>query len=342
MVAMSPWEAKIQSEIRKDIDRTAEKIKARAREREKIIAVRKASGTHRPDEYVPPMSLEQLQTAVDAGQYYLEGCVIKGSETSPVIIHLDLAGTNLARAEFYHVRFSKSADLSEADLSDCILHDVAFADGCRLIATNFNNARRIEKLKVAQGAIIKRASFQFAKFHSKPDIAFDENNILNAVFYARRSDSWTKLSSAYSAIRQIIYIFLFALYVAPILFKVYLFQAVASSDELMTILGAVGEARTNGEYGENTVTVWQIVFGESMSSILAVSLFIVFHVARAYITMAISPLIDSERQTGYTPAKESYQPLIKLNNGVRVLLLIVLALIFWDLYLITRLKIVLP
>lgn len=314
------------------------------RVREDLLASRKVSRIQRPPGYLPPTDLAQLKGLLEEGQSFFEGCQLSGEENKELIIDLDLECVNLSNSEFRFVRFSKVANLSRANFSGSMLHHITFESGCRLVETDFSSTE-IDDLFVQEGAKVEGASFQFAKFKGAASMVFDRNYLANATFYKRRADEWFSLSSSYAGIWQFIHIALSAIYFGMILFKIYLFDAIAKTQEMVVEFTASAFAATSLRIDNDaggTITAWSFIFGDRISSILTVALLLIYQALRLYMTLKVSPLIESERQTGYTPDKADYVSLGLRHNLLRMLGFTVIIIFSYELYEIFRLEVDVP
>jgi hypothetical protein len=160
-------------------------------------------------------------------------------------------------------------------------------------------------------------------------IQFDENNIIGARFGYIRRDAWFRLSNAYLGIFQYINLSLSGLYLGLLLLKLYLFKflSIAQSDILNTVNHPIG----NPEHLQS-VSVFNFVFGAKWTSALPAIIILIYQMMRIFLTVRISPLIESERITGWTPPRSSYQRYMRLHLIAQILAGVAIMSFAWEVW----------
>ncbi|MCK1707712.1 MULTISPECIES: hypothetical protein [unclassified Bradyrhizobium] len=77
---------------------------------------------------------------------------------------------------------------------------------------------------------------------------------------------------------------------------------------------------------------YHFVFGAEWTSALPAIIILVYQVMRIILTVRISPLIEAERGTGWTPARSSYQRYIWFHVGSQILGGIAITSFAWEVW----------
>jgi Pentapeptide repeats (8 copies) len=315
-----------------------ETLRVEKLKRETILADRKKLRAQRPSRYSPPRDSSQLEQRSKDNQAFSEECKIIGEKGKMLRIGLDLENFNLSNSEFRHIVFTSEVNLSGANLRRSVFENVIFENGSKLEEADFDSVE-IDNVIFKSDAALSRANFQFAKFKNNVSIEFDRNHIANATFYRTRRDSWYKLSSSYAGIWQFLNIALSFAYFCTILLKLYSFEALA--EILPKLTGSIfDQSSRNTEFA--SVTTFQFIFGDQLASIGNAILLLFYQAFRVYLTTKISPLIESERQTGFTPDKYTYASLTSGHKLLRILGFIVVVLFLYHVYTVFQLQIKIP
>lgn len=323
------------------------RLKREAEEREAQLAAQKRQlavdaridlRTLEPAGYNEHRSVEELISAVLAGAPFAERTRLTGTQSSPLHISADLENVNLANSVFEHVQFADGCNLRNTDFRNSTFKFVSFQKGCKLSEANFDGAT-LSNVRFDPESEYEGARFRFADFYETNSIEFDGNYLSNATFHKGRRDGWARLSSAYSGIWQFINVALSAAFFGSLLVKLYLFEGIFRAQTLI-LSGEHANAIPAG--GLREMTAWTFLFGDRLSSAALFGLFLVYQSLRLYVTTRVGPMIDMERNTGYTPRRLAYEHLTRLNLFVVGLGYIVLVVLALDISAILQMKILVP
>ena len=303
-ISFIPEINRIQSE---NAEKALREFRAKQSRRKAALSERKRNRNLVPENFHPAISTEKLSEFSAKNQSYCSGVVIGGSERERLKINCDLAGFNFDNSNIANSIFV-ACDLSDASFVGAKLENVEFDHDCNLERADFTGAN-FESVRIEKDCRIANASFRSVTFKKGTAIDFDANFVSGAAFVSPRTDRWHSLAKSYSSFYQILNLVAAAIYFGPIFLKLHLFKL--ASTGMNHILSVNPSLWRTFEGQSNTVSVLDFVFGRGgrYSISLAVILFL-FQGMRLFMTWKISPLIEVERQSGYTPSRESIEPLL--------------------------------
>lgn len=328
----------VAGEYREQREREEREARVQALERQAAIDARLVSRASEPEGYSAHQSPEALISAVHAGDSFAERTVLQGKKDSPLHITADLENVNLSHSTFEWVHFADGCNLRNVDFRHSTFKFVIFEQGCSLSEANFDNAT-FHTTAFDPESAYDGARFRFADFYETNSIEFDGNYLSNATFHKGRRDKWARLSSVYTGIWQFINVALSAAFFGGLLVKLYIFEGVS---RIQAIIMSRASPKGTEDLNLSELTSWSFLFGDRPSSIALFLLFLVYQALRLFVTTRVGPMIDMERQTGYTPRRVAYEYLTLLNSLVVILGYIVLSVLVWDIIGILRLTVLIP
>ncbi|MBA1138706.1 pentapeptide repeat-containing protein [Mesorhizobium neociceri] len=297
-------------------------------ERRNALEERQRTRNIAPSADSPVRNLEELETLSKSGQAYCVGTKIEGSKEEPIIVDIDLEFFNFNLSMFRYVTFGTESNLSNVSFIGSKFESVIFENGSSIEGSDFSEAE-FGSTHFKEGCRLDGASFRFAKFKRGNTVEFDRNYISGASFLSIRTDEWSQLSRSYSGIFQYINIAFSGIYFGIILLKLYLFKSISVTQSLIENQIRFLEENSNQF---SAISVFEFVFGSRFTSLAIAMIILCYQAARLYLTMRIGPLIEAERQTGYTPRRSSFEGYLLLHLIVRVLGVIAVLLFIYELW----------
>ena len=194
----------------------------------------------------------------------------------------------MPKCNFGHAKFETELIVEESNLERSSFEHVIFAKKVSFNKTGNHHG----------------VSFKHASFKDECDVEFDYNNLQLTSFDKRRNDNWYALSGSFSGIAQVINILLVGIYFATLVLKVYLFESLSKLNQRLL---------PNDTFSGEQISAFEFVFGNDELSITLVLVAITYQSLRYFITVKVSPLIEMQKQTGYTPDLDHYSHLLLLS-----------------------------
>lgn len=298
--------------------------------RSNLVRSRLRNRNEIPKDYSPPDSVKQLLEMVQSGETYVAFTKIRGTADERILIDTDLEGLNLESSIFEFVDFSSSCNLNKVNFKNSTFQDVTFQSKCSAKEVDFYYST-FSSTKFSPEACIIDASFKNCSFENDSYIDFDKNLISDVVFLKNdRTDSWHKLSTPFSGIWQYINVTLSGAYLISLYFKIQMFNGISATSQ---------HARHLIEY-ETTkkITLYEFVFGESYTSVIAALLILLYQMLRLYMTLKIGPMIESTKASGVTPEKIRFVDYIRIMPFMAVLGYSALVVFLWNFWLLLNSK----
>ncbi|MBU0654243.1 MAG: pentapeptide repeat-containing protein [Gammaproteobacteria bacterium] len=329
---------KIEEEARIKKEEARIKKEETRRQRESLLVGRLDCRNILPENYNPVLDTSTLDKRSNSGSSYAERTKIRGDENAYIDIDFDLELFNLSNSDFKYVRFKKECNLNRAVFKKSRFSHVIFEEGVDLSEADFEDAE-FHDVKFSRECNIKGAAFRFVKFRRDVSIEFDRNYIANATFDSKRSDVWVKLSLSYAGIWQYVNITLSGLYFGAILLKLYFLKALSI---IYSSIIKYDDDALLWQVETIEVSALKFVFGEQNLSIAIAVLILIYQSLRLFLTTKISPLIEDEKRSGYTPDRDSYIGYSFLNFLIKMLGIVVLALFSYEIWELFQIKLVIP
>lgn len=329
---------KLAQEDKKQQEQARKQREARRKAREELINERINKRNIIPEDYSPAFDTDSLRELAEKNASYSEGTNISGTESEQIEINLDLEAFNLSNSTFTNVTFKEECNLSRVNFYKATFNNVTFEKNVYLNEADFTRAD-LRNVNFSQDTILKYASFAFASFRRGVSIEFDKNYIATSTFDFNRNDIWARLSASYSGIWQFIYIALSGLYFGIILFKLYLFNA---ATEIQSKLISYDGSDYTIPLERIEMSAFRFIFGGEGLSIAIAILILCYQSLRLFVTTKIAPLIESEKQSGYTPSRSSYTSYSRLNIFIKILGIITMALFFYEIWEIFQKDLMIP
>ncbi|SDO20241.1 pentapeptide repeat-containing protein [Ensifer sp. YR511] len=273
-------------------------------------------------------SVDDLRKKSQSNEAFCEQTRIEGNDQAAIEIELDLKAFNLGRSVFRHVIIQSSANLEGASFAGATFEHVVFKAGSNIKEADFSHAT-FSSVKFEPECILDGASFQFAKFLKAIAVEFDRNNLSGSVFFTPRSDKWNALARSYSTISQIVNTILSFSYFGILILKLYIFKTMSLAEAF--ILYKIPDP-VNAKITYSEISVFNFMFGSQPSSLVIAVILIVYQALRLFVTMRIGPLIEAERQSGYTPPRDSFMTYYSLQTLVNLLGIAAVAIFCYEIW----------
>jgi hypothetical protein len=307
--------------------------------REAVIKRRMATRMQRPENYVPPTSVDEVIRRIAAGESYFEEAKLPdrrydrfNEANRPDAV--DFEACNFANASFANFAFTpdfnvKDALFHGADISRCQFHI-----GSNCTGADFSNVS-FDKTAFYKGAIVTGASFEGAHLGYACSIQFDYNRVLHGDV-RNASSEWNKLWKAFTGIQQFLNISLGIGYFGLLLTKIFLFSALGTLQKVALENPAFAQANAQLKLLQDGIPVWQMVFGgasQSYYSFGVAAVILIYQILRYRLTRQIGPMIEDQRADGRTPRLRDYVGLMKSYRRAQILGFVAVGVFSIDLYL---------
>lgn len=329
---------KLAQEDKKQQEQARKEREARRKAREELINERINKRNIIPEDYSPAFDTDSLRELAENNASYLEGTNISGTESEQIEINLDLEAFNLSNSTFTNVIFKEGCNLGRVNFYQATFNNVTFEKNVYLNEADFTRAD-LRNVNFSQDTILTYASFAFASFRRGVSIEFDKNYIATSTFDFNRNDIWARLSASYSGIWQFIYIALSGLYFGIMLFKLYLFNA---ATEIQSKLVSYDSFDYTIPLQRVEISAFKFIFGAEGLSITIAILILCYQSLRIFVTTKMAPLIENQKQSGYTPDRSSYISYSRLNIFINILGIVAMALFFFEIWEIFQKHIIIP
>lgn len=271
-----------------------------------------------PAGFLPVSSIDTLEKKSSENKYFCENTSISSKDENFIIIHFNISGFNFINSTFYNVMFDSSANLTECDFRNAKFGNVVFSKGANLSEVDFSEAD-LNDVTFEDGCNLKGCIFSNSKF-KKASIFFDRNYLRGAKFHFRRNDPWHQLSASFAGVWQYINLSLSGLYFVIIIMKIYVFEFLSKITNNFT------------DVDSHQISAGDFVFGSGFSSYLIALLILFYQSLRIFLTTQISPLIEEEKGSCYTPEKDHYMRYSMPTRVMKITGIVVLSLFFYEMW----------